>query len=84
MVSVADGKVRRREMSAETAARALGAFSRVRIALHEADVLEVFRFTVRTRLTAYDAAYLWLARSLAADLVTLDEKLARAWTRLQG
>jgi predicted nucleic acid-binding protein len=43
---------------------ALGAFGRMRILLHEPDLLEVFRLTVRTRLTAYDAAYLHLAQSL--------------------
>jgi len=31
-----------------------------------------------TGLTAYDASYLWLARQLGADLVTLDQQLARA------
>jgi predicted nucleic acid-binding protein len=31
-----------------------------------------------TGLTAYDASYLWLARRLGADLVTLDQQLARA------
>jgi predicted nucleic acid-binding protein len=31
-----------------------------------------------TGLTAYDAAYLWLARHLGAGLVTLDCKLAAA------
>ena len=34
-----------------------------------------------TGITAYDAAYLWLARELKADLVTLDVKLARAAER---
>jgi predicted nucleic acid-binding protein len=29
-----------------------------------------------TGLTAYDASYLWLARSLGCELVTLDRKLA--------
>jgi predicted nucleic acid-binding protein len=29
-------------------------------------------------LTAYDASYLWLARRLGAELVTLDRRLARA------
>ncbi|MBV8446586.1 MAG: type II toxin-antitoxin system VapC family toxin [Hyphomicrobiales bacterium] len=29
-------------------------------------------------LTAYDASYLWLARVLGAELVTLDRKLAAA------
>jgi predicted nucleic acid-binding protein len=31
----------------------------------------------RTGLSAYDASYLWLARNLNAELVTLDQKLAR-------
>jgi predicted nucleic acid-binding protein len=31
-----------------------------------------------TGLTAYDASYLWLARQLRAELVTLDHKLASA------
>ena len=31
-----------------------------------------------TGLTAYDASYLWLARTLDADLVTLDRRLAGA------
>jgi predicted nucleic acid-binding protein len=30
-----------------------------------------------TKLTAYDAGYIWLARDLDADLVTLDRQLAR-------
>lgn len=32
-----------------------------------------------TGLTAYDASYLWLARRLRADLVTLDRQLAQAY-----
>src|SRR4051794_28091547 len=31
-----------------------------------------------TGLTTYDASYLWLTRQLGADLVTLDQQLARA------
>jgi predicted nucleic acid-binding protein len=31
-----------------------------------------------TGLTAYDASYLWLTRQLEAELVTLDQQLARA------
>ena len=31
-----------------------------------------------TGLTAYDAGYLWLARQLGAELVTLDRQLAEA------
>jgi predicted nucleic acid-binding protein len=31
-------------------------------------------------LTAYDASYLWLARRLEAELVTLDQGLEDAWS----
>ncbi|VVM05596.1 type II toxin-antitoxin system VapC family toxin [Methylacidimicrobium tartarophylax] len=34
-----------------------------------------------TGLTAYDASYLWLARALGGELVTLDHKLAAATAR---
>ena len=34
-----------------------------------------------TGLTAYDASYLWLARTLGAELVTLDRKLVAATSR---
>jgi predicted nucleic acid-binding protein len=40
-----------------------------------ADVLLLAR---ATGLTTYDASYLWLAASLGANLVTLDQRLARA------
>jgi len=32
----------------------------------------------KARLTTYDAAYLWLANTLSAQLITLDERLANA------
>ena len=35
----------------------------------------------REKLTVYDASYLWLARELAVELVTLDAQLARAARR---
>ncbi len=44
-----------------------------------ADVVLVAR---AAELTAYDAAYLWLAGMLGADLVTLDEKVIDASARL--
>ena len=39
--------------------------------------LEVLVLAAETGLTAYDAAYLWLARARDAELVTLDKKLGR-------
>ena len=37
-----------------------------------------------TKLSLYDASYLWLARALGVELVTLDDKLARADEALRG
>jgi predicted nucleic acid-binding protein len=39
--------------------------------------LDVFALAVATGLTAYDASYLWLARTYDAELVTLDAALER-------
>jgi predicted nucleic acid-binding protein len=39
------------------------------------DQREVVKLGLSTGLTAYDATYLWLARSLGMPLVTLDKKL---------
>ena len=39
---------------------------------------EMLRLARATGLTAYDASYLWLARSRDAELVTLDSRLAKA------
>jgi predicted nucleic acid-binding protein len=36
------------------------------------------RLALEQGLTAYDASYLWLAKQLGAELITLDQKLARA------
>lgn len=43
-----------------------------------ADAAATFDLAIRFRLSAYDAAYLWLARELRAPLLTFDEKLAAA------
>jgi predicted nucleic acid-binding protein len=45
------------------------------VAVDHAGVLEV---ALTTKLMAYDASYLWLARELGAELVTLDDALERA------
>jgi predicted nucleic acid-binding protein len=40
--------------------------------------LEVLRLAGDTRLSAYDASYLWLARTLQCDLATLHRRLSAA------
>ncbi|GAN77207.1 type II toxin-antitoxin system VapC family toxin [Acidisphaera rubrifaciens] len=42
------------------------------------DAVQVAALAQATQLTAYDAAYLWLSRTLGIELVTLDSRLARA------
>ena len=43
----------------------------------DVDATDVALIAAATGLTAYDASYLWLAGSLGADLITLDERLAQ-------
>jgi predicted nucleic acid-binding protein len=52
------------------------------IAWCDVDPIEAVLVANATGLTTYDAAYLWLAGSLGADLVTLDARLASAGTPL--
>jgi predicted nucleic acid-binding protein len=63
------------------AAQILAAFRLAhRLAIEFVDVAheEVVTLARETGLTTYDASYLWLARHLGADLVTLDERVRRA------
>jgi predicted nucleic acid-binding protein len=50
----------------------------VAIVWSDVDAGPVLQLALETGLTAYDAAYLWLARHLRADLVTLDAELDAA------
>jgi predicted nucleic acid-binding protein len=48
------------------------------IALERINIAEAITLANRTELSLCDASYLWLARALNAELVTLDDELARA------
>lgn len=52
---------------------------RNRLAVEEVvvDYDATLELAATTGLTAYDASYLWLARQLGAELVTLDKQLAK-------
>ena len=56
---------------------ALEAAMHLPIARVSVPAVEMFRIAHETGLTAYDASYLWLARTHDAELVTLDKQLAR-------
>ena len=57
---------------------AFSSLNALSIALERINLAEAIALARRTKLTLYDASYLWLARALDAELVTLDDKLARA------
>jgi predicted nucleic acid-binding protein len=79
VANVAAVKLRRGSTPRRALEVGLEAFSRLGVALYPTDPTALLSLASRTGLTAYDAAYLWLAGSLGAELVTLDRKLERAW-----
>jgi predicted nucleic acid-binding protein len=48
------------------------------IEIVEVDYADTLRLAEAFGLSSYDAAYLWLAQTLSADLVTLDRRLQAA------
>lgn len=52
---------------------------RLDIELIDVDFQVLVSIAEKTRLSAYDAAYLWLAKTLSADLVTLDDRLMKVY-----
>jgi predicted nucleic acid-binding protein len=60
----------------------LRASTAIAIIEHSIDQMEVAVLAEAFKLSAYDASYLWLARHLDAELVTLDKKLEEATLRI--
>ena len=71
-------KMRRHPARRAEIAQAFGMLPEYGVAETDVDVEAVLLLAERKRLSAYDAAYLWLAIELGADLVTLDRRLATA------
>jgi predicted nucleic acid-binding protein len=81
LASVCLGKIRRHPGERErllAAFRLAGELVLERVAVDHLGALEIAE---ATGLTAYDASYLWLARALGGELVTLHRKLAAAAAR---
>lgn len=77
IVSVALKKGRK-DGPAEAFAQALRDYAASDVELHPVDLVAQYELAQRYGLSAYDAAYLWLAAELRAPLATFDRRLAEA------
>lgn len=77
LINLAVKKARRRPELADAVRLSLAAALALRIDRIHVPGHDVFALAVSTGLTAYDASYLWLARSRDAELVSLDAALMR-------
>jgi predicted nucleic acid-binding protein len=82
-VSALRGSVIRREIGEPRAIRALTLLERLRVVRFPVLELKDAIWELRHQLTAYDAAYLVLARRLDLPLLTVDQGLAAA-ARAEG
>ena len=64
-----------KRQSVNAAEHLLDTFLNMGILFEKVNEREVFRFAVSKGITAYNASYVWLAKSKKLDLLTLDEKL---------
>lgn len=71
-------KIRRKRLDRHQALAGLNRYSLLEIELAEINMADTFSIANETGLTVYDASYLWLARHLDCQLVTLDKKLHAA------
>jgi predicted nucleic acid-binding protein len=71
-------KLQRHTVQRHVILTALDMFGDMDIARIEIHLPGILSLAEQTRLTIYDASYLWLARQAEAELVTLDQKLAAA------
>lgn len=74
-------KIASGHLGREIAAALLAVYAAAEIERHPVDAGEMLELALRTGLTACDAGYLWLARTLGAPLATFDAELGTAALR---
>ena len=82
LASVCLKKVRRYPEQQAGLVAALELYPQLGVVEAEVPAAELAHLAERARVTAYDAAYLWVAEHIGAPLLTLDQELARAAPRL--
>ena len=78
IASVCLKKLRNNPKQREALLAAFALYARMPIEIVEVDQADAVPLAEAFGLSSYDAAYLWLAQTLAAELVTLDRRLQTA------
>jgi predicted nucleic acid-binding protein len=78
IASVCLKKLRSSPQQREALLAAFALYARMPIEIIEVDHSDALQLAEAFGLSSYDAAYLWLAQKLAAELVTLDRRLQTA------
>jgi predicted nucleic acid-binding protein len=68
-------KLRRNPQQRDALWTAFAMYTRIAIGIIAIDHQDALSLAERHGLSSYDAAYLWLAHNLSAELVTLDQRL---------
>jgi len=71
-------KIRRHPAQGDAIRTSFRMFDRMAVSVIEVDQGQALALAESSGLTAYDASYLWLARRMGSELVTLDRQLAAA------
>ena len=66
-----------KRVSSSYCQKRLEEFLNYQINIYPVDFLEVFLLSEKTKLTPYDASYLYLSKTLSAPLLTLDKELKK-------
>lgn len=78
LVNIGLKKLRRGQIDTTSLGTAMATYHQIAITLVPVDAEAVLALATTAGLSAYDASYLWLAREMNADLLTLDKALAAA------